>query len=126
MGGLNYAKQNTLSQISLVSINYTGLNSYLQISGWGVNISESVNFQFNFVGANYVNLNQDLQLGIFSINILNHNEGTQIGIYNHARNSERGSQYGLINYSGQKSKLQIGILNIALDNKIPVLPFMNF
>lgn len=124
-GGVNYAKKNTWSQVSLVSINYTGMNSYLQISGWGINVSESANFQFNMVGVNYSNLNQDVQLGIFSANIANDNEGTQIGIYNHSRNSENGSQYGLINYSQKKSKLQIGFLNIALDNKIPVLPFIN-
>jgi hypothetical protein len=51
--------------------------------------------------------------------------GLQIGLYNRAASSGSGFQIGVVNYAGSFRGVQIGLVNIIEDNRIPFLPIFN-
>ncbi|HNF25943.1 MAG TPA: hypothetical protein PKV80_15850, partial [Leptospiraceae bacterium] len=119
-GGISYVGGNMSGwQSTLVGLNIVGKTVWgLQATFGGYNsaqILDKSSWQIALVGINNVEENRGIQAGAIPPFVINS-----------AQNSEEGIQYGMINYSSQKAKLQVGILNIALDNSIPVLPFVNF
>jgi len=65
-----------------------------------------------------------LQVGLLELDESDF-DGLQIGLWNDVSGTTRGLQIGLVNKTSTLAGCQIGLVNVCLNHRCPVLPFFN-